>query len=419
MPHVNHDNQYNFSGLKHLTCPHCERENSEEKFYHDHESFHDGDDLEAVVKCDNCNKNFVATMDKYNQCLGYSTAPVKCKEKNHKFSFKKVYESEDGTRYNVYACDLCWESEYKKLKPSGKEFTEEELRSEYRKKEPVNQAPVDPKDGEIFVQDDRISVNTKNAEGNRELYLQTLKKLKQLGFKISDVPRMKEQYETLTYYYAYGIWKELELEIHYYPAGMSLEFYQNSYPGERGPGQGRYEFNKKSLMPYMLQQRLKYVLNQVSDFWMQLPKPFNLKMNQKPEMGWHNVPNIEGLSFELASERIKKYPKDLSKESSCNLVDAHKKVMTNGEEKYFYNYDGVLMRGQVYYDLNNRWRVLASGKVWHVSSFDLFDYEPGLAVKKSRKNPKEKLDKQMKLAIEKQDFERCIVLREKIKQLSK
>ena len=58
MPHVNHDNQFNFSGLKHLTCPHCEHENSEEKFYHDHESFHDGDELEAVVKCDNCNKNF-------------------------------------------------------------------------------------------------------------------------------------------------------------------------------------------------------------------------------------------------------------------------------------------------------------------------------------------------------------------------
>ena len=59
---------------------------------------------------------------------------------------------------------------------------------------------------------------------------------------------------------------------------------------------------------------------------------------------------------------------------SYNNCDRDKKVIYNGDIKYFYNWHGFLCKGKVYHHINNMWWVICNDKLYYnVASFDLFD----------------------------------------------
>lgn len=80
-----------------------------------------------------------------------------------------------------------------------------------------------------------------------------------------------------------------------------------------------------------------------------------------------------------------------------NNRDRDKKIIYNGEIKYFYNYYGCLCKGKVYHNINNMWWVICNDKLYYnKAAFDLFDLtEEDLKCRRKKRHllPETYLDK--------------------------
>lgn len=196
--------------------------------------------------------------------------------------------------------------------------------------------------------------------------------------------------------YWYGRRKDLEFKAHRYPRGFSIEFYQNvRFKNRNG---GYYDFDKFEKMPYLL--RLIWI-NEVK------------KMGEFLEhLGIKNDTDIE---YKFVEDIIKKdfveschYPQNnmdfnlsdldgTTHKESYNNTDRNNKTIYNGQIKYFRSWNGRLMRGRVYHNINNMWWVIInSTERRNVADFELFDPTEedfkNRRIKKDRK-PKEYLKK--------------------------
>jgi hypothetical protein len=101
-----------------------------------------------------------------------------------------------------------------------------------------------------------------------------------------------------------------------------------------------------------------------------------------------------------------------------NSLSQDKKLLNCGELKYFYGYDKRLNCGRVYHDLNNRWLVLTSERVYYVESYDLFNYEGQLRRKQLTKEEQiNRLERGLKEYEDKKDYFRCISINKQIEKL--
>lgn len=231
------------------------------------------------------------------------------------------------------------------------------------------------------INDTTISFNNVDAEVNIEnrwdgslphykLFINTMHELGQLGFyvekdkSVSDIIR-KDHY--------YGRYYGLEFKAHRYPAGFKIEFYQNlNYENKCG---GYYDFNKFEKMPYL--QKL---------IFKKIAKKLGLYLQE------HSVKNVTEPILKTSEEKIKynfmeswhHEQKDMNfnlsnldgttDQYSFNNTDRDKKTIYNGQIKYFRNYNGYLMRGKVYHNINNMWWVIINKYEYkNVASFELFD----------------------------------------------
>lgn len=196
--------------------------------------------------------------------------------------------------------------------------------------------------------------------------------------------------------YWYGRKGDLEFVMHRYPRGFSFEFFQNIvFKNSNG---GRYDFDKFEKAPYLIKL-----------LWVNETK----KMGEFLEsLGIKNDTDIE---YKLAEDIIKKYfvdswhhpqknmdfnLKDLDGttcEGSYNNTDRDKRTIYNGQTKYFRDYNGRLMRGNVYHNINNMWWVVVNNTTRrNMADFELFDLtEEDFKVRRKVKDikPKEYIDK--------------------------
>lgn len=405
--HINFENRYDFEKNSKIICPHCENHNEDYLFYDN--SKDDGDEIiSAIVECTHCHKNFKVNLDKYNQSEGFSTTPVPCKK--HSFSFYKKVSGDNNVFFNKYTCKKCWETDFRELNESGNELTESELQSRYFNSQLVNKETSIKKEGTIFFSEDTVSVSTKNPEGNRDLFLSLMKYLKKIGFVVSNDKNIK--YKSLNNYFKHGQWKELEFDANYYPAGLDIKFYQNAYPGERGPGQGKYEFDKKEKMPFLLKKRLEFTISKLVAFLKS--DTFSLKEKEFSLVDGHGRANLDDPSLTIYDKikRIKSINYSADNGSGFNFIDKNNKKIINGDIKFFYDYDGYLRKGEAYLNLNNMWWILTKDNYFNKASYELFDYN-GEPIK--RKKHKEIIQTKLNEAIKSQDFEKCIILRDILK----
>lgn len=197
----------------------------------------------------------------------------------------------------------------------------------------------------------------------------------------------------------YGKKGNLEFVCHRYPRGFEFEFYQDIV-FENAHG-GKYDFDRFNKMPYIVKlvylnetRRMKSFLESLG--CVDISKPvYELaegKIKQHFIESWHHPQ--ESMDFKLS---------DLDGQTCRhnNGIDRDKKVIRNGEVKYFRcSISGRLLRGKVYHNINNMWWVMLNKYNYrNIADFELFDVHNffGLKRLKQDKKPKEYLDKKEKL----------------------
>lgn len=221
------------------------------------------------------------------------------------------------------------------------------------------------------------------------------------GFRVGRDPRIEQHYKILTKDHWYGRKGDLEFKAERYPAGWKIEFFQNIvFENKAG---GYYDFDKYKKMPYLIKLLFRNEVRHIKQFLIQF--------------GYQDVSDP---IYKLASDRIKAkyveswhYPQksmdefqleDLNGQTdpySYNHLDRDKKIIYNGQVKYFRDWNGRLVRGIVYHNINNMWWVILNDyKYTNKADFELFDPTEAdfkaRRVKEDRK-PKKYLDRKEKL----------------------
>lgn len=394
------------------TCPFCKHPHDTCDFF-DYgktvSSEHDSE-LRVHMECGKCNKLFEASFDQCNQSDGFSSYVIDCEDLNKKHKFDKepsIYVSErDQKRYHSYNCSVCGDIELKRIDENNREYTKKEIETLYRNSQAENQPLLAGKKGQVSHSDTHFSIQSEKPEGNRELFLMACSLMKSIGFKVETSSRLVGDFKSLSYYYKQGSYQNLGFEAHYYPAGLSLEFFPLKENGERN-----YERSDINKLSYLVQKKLEYSLEKLSLFFEDL-KEHNLK--RKVEiLEWHNRPNLSNLTKEQAIKKIKAYPQpDIG--ASYNRTDKDKVNLENGMIRYAYNYQNILIRGEVYHNINNMWWIVTKDNYYNICCHDLFSYKPEIPVKKV--NRLAKLKAELSKALSEENYERCSTLRDLIKE---
>ena len=170
---------------------------------------------------------------------------------------------------------------------------------------------------------------------------------------------------------------DLELYAEYYPNGFRIEFFQNvNFENQNG---GRYDFDKFQKMPYLIRlQYIKYmnmivrIVNQLEDL-----APDQSRLNPKLAEEWIKARYVEERRHEQTDMNFSLADLDGQEQPTYNGLDRDKKVLRNGDVKYFRHWNGYLYRGRVYHNINNMWWVIVDKyTVRNVAAFDLFDLAP-------------------------------------------
>jgi hypothetical protein len=217
------------------------------------------------------------------------------------------------------------------------------------------------------------TINTSRAslfvkEGSQDLLNKVFSLLENLDFKIQTDQRILEKFPTLSDSHWEGNKGELLFKAEIYPAGFKIEFYQEV--NKENPNGGYYDFNRFELMPYLI--KCQFILTR--DKIKKLLDKEGFKDESEPDFKYA----YDNVMYRIKSCYHYKEGKELPsyEVAGYNATDKNGKHLYNGQIKCFRDSKGRLMRGKIYYNLNNMWWIILSDKQYtNKASFSLFDLE--------------------------------------------
>ena len=180
---------------------------------------------------------------------------------------------------------------------------------------------------------------------------------------------------------------DLEFNAEKYPNGFKIQFFQNVV--YENPHGGRYDFDKLEKMPYLIRIQYKKYMKKIIEL-LKMLVVVDDKTRKYPKLAeerikclyvecWHH--EQKDTNFDLRSL-------DGLTQPAYNGLDRDKKVLHNGDIKYFRDYNGYLARGAVYHNLNNMWYVITDKyTLRNIAAHELFDLAPD-DFRGRQKNPK-------------------------------
>ncbi len=191
---------------------------------------------------------------------------------------------------------------------------------------------------------------------------------------------------------------DLKFKSDKYPRGFIIEFYyEKSLEGKKS---GEYDFDKFLKMPYQMKLMWINETKKMGEFLEKLgyeiangTEPIYKKSEDEIKDNfvkcWHHPQ--KDISFSLS---------DLDGttcEGKYNNTDRDKKTIYNGQIKYFRHWNGRLMRGKVYHNINNMWWVILNDTEFrNIADFELFDAtEEDFKIRRKAKDrkPQEYIDR--------------------------
>lgn len=205
-----------------------------------------------------------------------------------------------------------------------------------------------------------------------DFFLKLMNFMGSIGFYVGKDKEIVKKYPSIADTRRVGRYSDLQFKASWSPNMIEIEFYQDvNYVNVHG---GYYDFGKKEKMPYLIRKQYELTERKLIRFLAEngyeVTNALNLGIG--PDFivndyikSWHHPQNEK---FDLSSVDGE------TCEYSYNATDRDKKIIHNGEVKYFRGRNGYLNRGKAYHNINNMWWVLLpGGEVRNVASFELFD----------------------------------------------
>lgn len=246
---------------------------------------------------------------------------------------------------------------------------------------------------------------------------QVLNFMKLRGFKVGRDPRIERDYKSLSKDHWYGRKKDLEFKAERYPRGFKIGFFQNiNFENKNG---GEYDFDKFKRAPYLIRlmwikeseyigKYIESILNCVKCTTKEDYKYAVDKVKNHLVESWHKPQ--KDMNFKLSSL-------DGTIQENNKIHDRDKKIIYNGDVKYFRDYKGRLKRGKVYHNINNMcWVILNDTEYTNVADFELFDpTEKDFSIRRVQKDKKYSFETSREAA--RKYFDKCGLTYSDIKRI--
>ncbi|WP_050028898.1 UvrB/UvrC motif-containing protein [Verrucomicrobium sp. BvORR034] len=257
----------------------------------------------------------------------------------------------------------------------------------------------------------------------RPFWHRTLNQLRSWGFVVTEDPVSARYYPSGPGRgHCYGRRKHLEFHGEYIEQTPSqnnainecrFTFFQNvNFENTNG---GRYDFDKRSMMPYMIGLEFENTRRKVCRFW-----ETTLGLVDQSEPDYAKLSGIEKVVHSVKTSGHYRGGDPLTAFlSPRHAKDRDGSPITPGQIKCHYHFGRNVMQGQAYPGLNNQngmWLFVPTGsnQMLQVSRSELFDWAPGMPRRGTRRR-RERLEQELQSAINDQNFERAIILRDLLK----
>jgi hypothetical protein len=260
-----------------------------------------------------------------------------------------------------------------------------------------------------------------------ETFNRLLAVLADFGFQIGRDPQVEEHHKIIGKYHREGRRPtpagDLWLSAHVYPIGMEIEFFQqvvtvNSHGG-------KYDFDRREKMPYLIGKAFEAALRRARAHLIERGFTEEVKIDSPvPDpMAYFNAKWDMEHERRTGTHRFRRGPDGWPDESEIGSyghnLDRDKVKIEHGSMRYFRTHRGHLMRGRCYGGINGRWMVIFGPGLrdhTHVSNWELFLCDPRVAPRRLHPHGAQRLADALAKAVEAQEFERAIVLRDTLRK---
>lgn len=205
---------------------------------------------------------------------------------------------------------------------------------------------------------------------------------------------------------------DLHAELRLHGRHIEVKFFQNVNAPDRPDHDGRYQSDQERHMPYLCRMEMERTRRRIRDY---LCNVFTGYVFEQPKLKrGSGVPAIK--LIEQSYEGSWHFKGDLTNYtiSESNSQSADGGLVKHGERVWFADYKGRIVGGTAYYNINNMWWVVTGRHDFaNVASFEIYVSQPGcLRTKRNGKQRRQRLEKDLSIAVAAMKFERAAVLRD-------
>lgn len=244
-----------------------------------------------------------------------------------------------------------------------------------------------------------------------------IRALKAKGFTFTTDPRIdNEHYRTLNKYHRMGRRQtpsgDLFVATEAHPAGLTFEFFQNVVMVNRNGG--RYDFDKRDKMPYLIGKAYEVALRAALDALDDAGFSFQAARHRLDPKGYFEGRYSDGPDGWPSTEQLGG--------KSWRITDAGGRLIQSGETRLFRDFDGRVRRGRCYGGINGMWLVTfgpGRGDLRQLSSYKLFEGDPSAMPRRAipRLTAISRLRRLLDDAVRAQEFERAIRFRDALRRI--
>lgn len=239
-----------------------------------------------------------------------------------------------------------------------------------------------------------------------EVYAELIRRMRTRGWSIRRDPRIHQHHRCLSPGHRLGARGTLRCEIELAGRTVKVEFWSTTAEQENRNGR-RYDFNKMRRMHKLDRLRVELEFRRILS-WLETIAP--VKVERRDEQ---DLPPLKRIEKSYAGSWRKH--KDLGRpvcESDYNRTSKDGALLEHGQTVWLPDSKGRMVRGIAYYNINNMWWVIAGGQLYNEGSRSLFTARPpNLRIKLNERARRNRLEAELRVAVQRMDFQRAQVLK--------
>ncbi|WP_421921641.1 hypothetical protein [Marinobacter salarius] len=257
-------------------------------------------------------------------------------------------------------------------------------------------------------------------EFKRQVFKRIVQQLNRLGWRC-EVPKDYIEQYSLSFAQSRRYCRKGDLEGFLDITGRHIKFemWQSVANLTREDGNGKYEFDKEKRMPYLLWLEMERTRRRIRDYLCNVFAGYEpndrLRDGRHAERGPYGLTALEWV--EQSNRSSGHYDSELGRariNMAINARAADGGTINHGARVFAIGYDGRVVVGTAYYNLNNMWWVV-TGKygLLNVHSGAIYLKNPGgLRRKRNDRRRRSCLESELSKAVKAMDFRRAQVMKE-------